>query len=94
MSNRNSKVETTSVSPADAKRLVNCRRENGLKFSLVDIKKLVNNSWVAEFDYTFNDQIKPFKMAIHGTSSENVLKRVEGFLETKLNYYELSVHGS
>lgn len=86
-------ADNLQVSQPIAKPLVNCR-DNGLKFSIINLKKLVGNSWVAEFFYSYGDRIKPFETAIHGTSSENCIKRVEDFLETKLNYYELSVHGS
>lgn len=87
------KADKRSSQEPKAKPLVNSRN-NGLRFSIIELRKLVGNSWVAQFYYTYSDMINPFETSIHGTSSTNCLKRVENFLETKLHYYELSIHSS
>jgi hypothetical protein len=57
----------------------------------VIIEKIVRNAWKAEFSYTIH-QVKPeIHTCIHGHGPEEVLKKVEKFIDSELKESEYTI---
>ena len=57
---------------------------NNLSFTIIEIEKIVKDVYVGKFSFTY-DGGKMIETTMRGNSVENVIEKIEKFLEVKLN---------